>query len=588
MADLANLTVKLEAQTAAFERGMNNASKSIARLDKRFSSAQRTAQRFSKIFVGFFAGRAMINMVRNTVKFGDEIAKLSVRLDASAEFLTEMKYAAESSGVGFNTFATSLQRMERRLGEIAATGKGEALPALKELGIAFEDLQGLSPEDQFNKIAQEMSKMEDHQKKLFVAMKLWDTEGVAMVQMIGDGEKGLAKMRERAKELGAVLTDKMAKGLEKASQAGADMNTAMQGLASTLVAALSPALEWAAQKVADFFATVNVGLRRFLDDMTRIEQADIGQLETKRAQLANDYLAAEGDRKNSIKKLIDRVDKRIIDLNKSSTSMREASAKMSDTMDVVTTKAGGGGKALKSQSDGLENVAKAYQALRESLEPLYALENKHQDNIITLMEAYDAGLVPLTLYEELMGKLGVAYDKAAQKIKDAAGEASAWTEIINRAAEDFAAGMADTLVDSILSADASFAEFAKNFLANIAKMIVQAQILAAIEGVMGKFNIGGGSVSTASAGISQFGAPSAPSLFSTPAMRMPSSSGGRTGVSVQVNNYADATVTTQEETDSAGNVSITMMIENAMKDAFGRGAMDRTMNSNFGARRVPA
>jgi len=175
------------------------------------------------------AAVSISRMVTSVAKQNDEIAKLSTRLGASTEALSQLKFVAERSGVSFATFTMGLQRMTRRVAE-AAQGTGESVKALKELGIEARALSRLAPEDQFSAIAEEISKVNSASDRVRLAMKLFDSEGVALVQTMTEGAAGIAKLRKEADTLGLTLTGSAAKEAEEFQDKITNITGAVDGL----------------------------------------------------------------------------------------------------------------------------------------------------------------------------------------------------------------------------------------------------------------------------------------------------------------------------------------------------------------------
>ena len=102
----------------------------------------------------------------------------------------------------------ALQRFTRRAAE-AAQGTGEAKDALAQMGIALRDQSGnlRRSEDLLADVADAFARIEDPAERVRLAFKLFDSEGVALVNLLSDGSGALEEMRERARDLGIVLDD---------------------------------------------------------------------------------------------------------------------------------------------------------------------------------------------------------------------------------------------------------------------------------------------------------------------------------------------------------------------------------------------
>lgn len=205
MTTVASIRVALEASTSSFRSAMQKATTSVTRFAARATAgAAAVAGAFSTAF-----GAA--------VRDADKLNNLAVRLGTTTEALSELRFVASQSGIDFNVFSTAMQRMVRRIDEAAKTGKGEAAPALERLGLDAERLNKLTVDRKFEVISERMSRMRDQSERVRLAMKLFDTEGVALVQTMTRGAKGIKEAREEARQLGIVLSQDDAKAAAKVS-----------------------------------------------------------------------------------------------------------------------------------------------------------------------------------------------------------------------------------------------------------------------------------------------------------------------------------------------------------------------------------
>ena len=195
------------------------------------------------------AAGSMLRMARQVAQQNDELGKMADRIGASVEALSQYKHVAALSGVEFRTLTMGWQRMTRRISE-AARGMGEARGALKELGLSAMALRRLSPEKQFEAIADAMQDVTNKGDKVRLAMKLFDSEGVALVQAMKGGAAGIREVRDEADKLGITVSKEMAEDAAAFNDALAAMEAATSGFALALTKDLIPVL-------TDFVTDIN-------------------------------------------------------------------------------------------------------------------------------------------------------------------------------------------------------------------------------------------------------------------------------------------------------------------------------------------
>ena len=187
------------------------------------------------------ASGVIVGLAHQVASVGDQAAKTADKLGLSVEALQEMRYAAELSGVAQGQFDTALQRMVRRSAE-AARGTGEAKDALRELGVVVTDASGRlrSGDDLLADIADGMARVEDPSRRVALAFKLFDTEGVGMVNMLRGGSAALQEMRAEARGLGFVIADADARNAEKFNDALARARLVLVGIKNAIGVGLLP------------------------------------------------------------------------------------------------------------------------------------------------------------------------------------------------------------------------------------------------------------------------------------------------------------------------------------------------------------
>lgn len=181
-------------------------------------------------------GRAMDNVVMGSVRLARELGGLERRLGISSSALQEIKYIAEQSGVSFSTMAMALQRSTRRIAE-AAQGMGEAKGALAELRLNAELLARLSPDRQFEILADALAGVTDQADRVRLAFKFFDADGVRILETFGKG--GAADLRKLKKEwhgLNAEMTPDQLATLEQYERVILKLGAAWRGAAVDVAA----------------------------------------------------------------------------------------------------------------------------------------------------------------------------------------------------------------------------------------------------------------------------------------------------------------------------------------------------------------
>lgn len=181
---------------------------------------------------------------------GDEIHKMSARTGVGATALSELAFAAEQSGASLQDVEKGFFGLSRAMFD---AGQGSKVPndALKEIGLTFEDLDGLSPEKQFMKIADGIASIEDVSVRGAVAQKLFGRAGRQMLPMLAEGSAGIKKLRNEANDLGRSLSGPDADAAAEYTDAMNRVTSVAKGVVLQVGAALAPALADAATAFAN-------------------------------------------------------------------------------------------------------------------------------------------------------------------------------------------------------------------------------------------------------------------------------------------------------------------------------------------------
>jgi len=221
-----------------FSRVFGKASKGLSSIG---SVAAQTSIKVAKIGIAFatVGTAATAALTKMSMESIDNLAKTADKIGATTEALSGLRHAAEITGVSTSTLDMAMQRLVRRVAE-AANGTGEAKGALIELGLNAQKLQKLPLDQQMEKIAEAMGGVESQSDRVRLAMKLFDSEGVALVNTLGLGADGLRQMAEESQKLGLAVSRVDAAQIEMANDEVTRAKAVFTGLGNQLATAFSP------------------------------------------------------------------------------------------------------------------------------------------------------------------------------------------------------------------------------------------------------------------------------------------------------------------------------------------------------------
>lgn len=243
MSVIGTLAVNVVAKTNQFAKDMQNARKTTRDFGKEVDDTSKMMRTFGRLMTGglIIGGAAKLTgSLMQTAQQLDHVAKTAAKLGIATDQLQGLTHAAELSGVSSNKLEMAMQRLTRRTAE-AAQGTGEAVKAFAELGLNAAEMNKLSPDQLLGKVADAMQGVTSESNKVRLAFKLFDAEGVDLVNMLKDGSAGLEKMKAEAAALGLTVSgDQLAK-VEKFNDEMTRLRSLFDGAKMQMVIDITPA-----------------------------------------------------------------------------------------------------------------------------------------------------------------------------------------------------------------------------------------------------------------------------------------------------------------------------------------------------------
>lgn len=228
---------------------IDKASKGLGTIRKGLQLIVRPLLNMKTALAGLLGATGFTLLVRQSLLATDALSKTANKIGTTTEALRKLQFAANLSGVETATLNMAMQRFTRRLSE-AARGTGEAQGALKELNIDARALQQLPLDEQMLQLSRAFGDVGTESDKVRLAFKLFDSEGVALVNMLKAGENNLRGFFDQAEAVGIVMSGKAAKGVEAANDAFFVLSSIFKGILDQTTAALAPALEYIAESLS--------------------------------------------------------------------------------------------------------------------------------------------------------------------------------------------------------------------------------------------------------------------------------------------------------------------------------------------------
>ncbi len=267
--EVERLIATLEARVDKFEKALvksyqksdenfgkieRRATQMTGRLEASMAAAGKKAISFGASiaggFLGGFAAGSITQVVASIGQVASSVAAVgdeARRAGVDVESFQELKYVAEQNRIGVDALTDGLKELNLRADEFIVTGGGSAAEAFKRLGYTAGELNSKlqDPSALFTEIIGKLGQL-DQAAQIRIADELFGgTGGEQFVQLIAQGEEGIARTIEQARELGVVMSQDL---IDKA----VDLDQKFNAVSNTVGAALKTAIVEASNALGVF------------------------------------------------------------------------------------------------------------------------------------------------------------------------------------------------------------------------------------------------------------------------------------------------------------------------------------------------
>ncbi len=248
-------TIVIEAKDNT-KQAFNKVQKNLKATDQAVNKTKRSMDGLKagiKGAIGALSIGAFVTATKSTLDLADALGKTSARLGLTTEALQTLRFAATQSGMSTEMLEMSLQRFTRRMAE-ADKGTGVLKDTFKELGISIRNPNGRlkSAESILGDVADKMASIPEQGKRVELAFKMFDSEGVKMVNMLQGGSKAFGDLRQSLIDTGAIMGDDFIKDAESANDALDKLGTQFRVAFTQAISGLAPAINATASALGDF------------------------------------------------------------------------------------------------------------------------------------------------------------------------------------------------------------------------------------------------------------------------------------------------------------------------------------------------
>ena len=254
------LVAKLVADTSAYDSAMSKAERSGKGLQ---GSLENTFGKIKKAAAGALSVAAIKKGIDTVIEFAGEVSAAGDRIDKQSQVLglsrkayQEWDYILGQNGASIDSMNMGMKTLNSLVLDAAKGGK-ESKNAFAELGVSYKELDKLSQEDQFEAVVRAFQKMPAGAQKSALAVKIFGRNGMELLPMLSQSETSIDELRQRAEELGLIMSDDAVDAAVVYGDSLDDLNRTFNGLKYAFGSKLLPVLTQGVQKITGFAARIS-------------------------------------------------------------------------------------------------------------------------------------------------------------------------------------------------------------------------------------------------------------------------------------------------------------------------------------------
>lgn len=297
MATVGSLILNLEARTARMEADLRRAQGLIRKLQnevQRFGGQTQTSERqitqaFSRMAAGLgplqgglrnttqlfgqllavAASFGGVQLVRQAIRLGDAIAAMAQQVGVSVEALQRLRLVAELNGASADIMDRALNVLNERLGE-ASRGVVTAQQAFANLGLRWQDLQGLPVDQVFLAVADALQQFTNQSDRADRMSQVLGDRSRALLNVMNLTSTGIQQASERFARYGGVLSTEVVTRLATTNNTLTELGRLLESRIAVLIAGVTPDIIAWAESFERVIAAVT-GSNEALADLTTLE-----------------------------------------------------------------------------------------------------------------------------------------------------------------------------------------------------------------------------------------------------------------------------------------------------------------------------
>jgi hypothetical protein len=226
--------------------------------------------------VGLAAGTVVLGLAAHASEAAAKLEELSKSTGVSVQELSLLGDVASTKGISIDSMAKAMEKLDKAAVAAAASGP-KSSNAFTELGVSVKNADGSmrSASEIFNDVSVKFAAMPDGPLKTAEAIKLFGRAGAEMIPLLDEGGAKMAELEGHFTKLNAVVDGPTAQSSAELKENMTLMGAAFQGVENELVSDLVPALNVAAKEFIAFFEENQGSIKSFVDGIANVAKVTL-------------------------------------------------------------------------------------------------------------------------------------------------------------------------------------------------------------------------------------------------------------------------------------------------------------------------
>ena len=208
----------------------------------------------------------MYKLVAAWGEYGRELANQAARAGVSATALYGLQNAAKLVGVSAETLTAGITTLSDNMRNAAFGGAPNFIVALRglaqasgDVGVSWEELRKLTPEQQLLKLADALKKVKNPTDRALLTREIFGGEG--MTPFLNEGAEGIARLAARVRELRGEMSPADVQRAKNFAYAQEELKAALGGMGDRIASIVGPGFTILVRGITDLV----VGTRQWTD-----------------------------------------------------------------------------------------------------------------------------------------------------------------------------------------------------------------------------------------------------------------------------------------------------------------------------------